>query len=195
MNYTLFTLSYKCIWQKLIFFPFGIFFVFFFIFISKHISSISYRIENPNKSFYMGSIGPPEHVSSFFDDFHALYFLREGVGLFTPLPTAAFGGAELGADGVGAALAGWVLGWGISMGSLGGMIVLGVIAGFASGIFSPWRYTLTWRKKKIPVYLNNFPFLDFLIKQPKAELQMHSSFKQMLGLKNKKVLFGIHPEI
>lgn len=49
-------------------------------------------------------------ISSLFHDFHALHFRREGVGLFIPLPTGAFGGAKLGADGVGAALAGWVLG-------------------------------------------------------------------------------------
>lgn len=74
----------------------------------------------------------------------AFHFLRLGVGLFTPLPSAALGAAGLGVEG--AALgAGWVLGWGISIGNLGGMIVLGVRVGFASGIFSPWRYTLTWR--------------------------------------------------
>lgn len=41
------------------------------------------------------------------------YFLREGVGLFIPLPAAAFGGAGLGAGlaaALGAALAGWVFG-------------------------------------------------------------------------------------
>lgn len=77
----------------------------------------------------------------------AVYFLLVGVGLFTPLPGAAFGGTGLGAEGAGLG-AGWVLGWGISMGILGGMIVLGVRVGFASGIFSPWRYTLTWRERK-----------------------------------------------
>lgn len=63
----------------------------------------------------------------------AVYFLRVGVGLFTPLPGAALGGAGLGA----AAGAGWLFDSGISMGSLGGMIVLVVKVGFASGIFSP----------------------------------------------------------
>lgn len=64
---------------------------------------------------------------------HAVYFLRVGVGLFTPLPGAALEGAGLGA----AAGAGWPFDSGISMGSLGGMIVLAVKVGFASGIFSP----------------------------------------------------------
>lgn len=70
-----------------------------------------------------------------FCDCHAFYFLLLGVGLFTPLPGAVLEGAGLGAEGG----AGWVLGWGISIGSLGGMIVFGVKVGFASGIFSPWR--------------------------------------------------------
>lgn len=67
---------------------------------------------------------------------HAVYFLRVGVGLFTPLPAAALGGVGL-AAGAAAAGAGWPFDSGISMGSLGGMIVLAVKVGFASGIFSP----------------------------------------------------------
>lgn len=80
------------------------------------------------------------------------------MGLFTPLPGAAFGAAGLAAEGagLGAEGAGWVLGWGISMGSLGGMIVFGVRVGFASGIFSPWRYTLTWREER-----KTFKFMHF----------------------------------
>lgn len=66
---------------------------------------------------------------------HAVYFLRVGVGLFAPLPAAALGGVGLGAGA--AAGAGWPFDSGISMGSLGGMIVLAVKVGFASGIFSP----------------------------------------------------------
>lgn len=69
---------------------------------------------------------------------HAVYFLRVGVGLFTPLPGAALGGAALGGAALEAAAgAGWPFDSGISMGSLGGMIVLAVKVGFASGIFSP----------------------------------------------------------
>lgn len=57
------------------------------------------------------------------------------MGLFTPLP--AFGGAGLGVEGAGLG-GGWAdLGCGISMGSLGGIIVLGVRVGLASGICSP----------------------------------------------------------
>lgn len=41
------------------------------------------------------------------------------------------------------------------MGSLGAMSVLGVRVGFASGIFSPWRYTLTCGKKKKEGYYVN----------------------------------------
>lgn len=70
---------------------------------------------------------------SLVNDFHAVYFLRVGVGLFTPLPGAALGGAA----GAAAAGAGCPFDSGISMGSLGGMIVLAVKVGFASGIFSP----------------------------------------------------------
>lgn len=81
---------------------------------------------------------------SFLNDFHAVYFLRVGVGLFTPLPGAALGGAGLAAAAAGA---GCPFDSGISMGSLGGMIVLAVKVGLASGIFSPWRYTLTWGKR------------------------------------------------
>lgn len=77
-----------------------------------------------------------EYFSFLIYDCHAFYFLLVGVGLFTPLPGAALGGAGLGAQGAGLE-AGWVFDWGISMGSLGGMIVLGVRVGFASGIFSP----------------------------------------------------------
>lgn len=72
---------------------------------------------------------------SLVKDVHALYFLRVGVGLFTPLPAAALGGAGLAA--AAAAGAGCPFDSGISMGSLGGMIVLAVKVGFASGIFSP----------------------------------------------------------
>lgn len=71
---------------------------------------------------------------SLMKDFHAVYFLRVGVGLFAPLPGAALGGAGLAG---GAAGAGCPLDSGISMGSFGGMIVLAVKVGLASGIFSP----------------------------------------------------------
>lgn len=70
---------------------------------------------------------------SLINDSQAVYFLRVGVGLFTPLPGAALGGAGLAA----AAGAGCPFDSGISMGSLGGMIVLAVKVGLASGIFSP----------------------------------------------------------